>query len=325
MGGFLHRRTLRRYPRAWAVNSRYASSLMAAGLPYAIWEATTTRDELSASTRGEIRESGRGTGIGRALHERLLPVCERIEGQLYHRAAVLMAMSEYTRSLMIRTHRLPPWRVSVLPHPPAPRFLNALARAATQRGVPRSRERFRLLFVGRVDDPRKNFPLLLQSYIRARREGAPVSLTVAGPHTDRWRSSLGNIPADHEITILGHVDDDSLARAYLDHDALILTSKQEGFGIVVAEAFHAGLPVISTRCGGPEGVIAAADAGVLTGDSVQDLVRAIAAMATADARAMGARAGQYARRELSFDVFKERVRAATEAIVHSHPTEAVAG
>jgi glycosyltransferase involved in cell wall biosynthesis len=315
--GLLHRRRLQRYASGWVVNSRYAGSLYMAGVPYAIWEGTTTRDELRTSDRHAIRTSGRGTGLGRVIHELLLPVGERIEGLLYRGAAALLAMSDYTRTLMIDTHGLPPERVRVLPHPPTPTFLAALSRA--RRDQPRQGEAnvaFRLLFVGRVDDPRKNFPLLLDAYLRARAMSVPLTLTIVGPHSEKWRASLEDMPRENGITIMGRVDVDSLARAYLNHDALVLTSKQEGFGIVVAEAFHAGLPVVSTSCGGPEAAITTSGGGLLTGHSTTEVAEALARVAAArsDTAAMAQRALRYAATDLSFDRFKERVSAITREL-----------
>jgi len=40
-----------------------------------------------------------------------------------------------------------------------------------------------------------------------------------------------------------------------DHDALVLSSQVETFGVVLIEAMSAGLPVIATKCGGPESIV----------------------------------------------------------------------
>ena len=40
-----------------------------------------------------------------------------------------------------------------------------------------------------------------------------------------------------------------------DHDALVLSSEVETFGVVLVEAMSAGLPVIATKCGGPESIV----------------------------------------------------------------------
>jgi len=43
----------------------------------------------------------------------------------------------------------------------------------------------------------------------------------------------------------------------------VLSSEQEGLGIAVMEAMACGVPVVSTRCGGPEEIVAHGEAGFL--------------------------------------------------------------
>jgi glycosyltransferase involved in cell wall biosynthesis len=46
------------------------------------------------------------------------------------------------------------------------------------------------------------------------------------------------------------------------HHVLVLSSEVETFGVALVEAMTAGLPVIATRCGGPESIVSP-DTGML--------------------------------------------------------------
>ena len=313
LAGRLHRGLLKTFPVGWAVGSRYAESLRAAGIPYLIWEATTLRDEMDTVSVGAIRRSGRGSGLVTLLYKSLLPLNERLEARAYRQAEGVLALSQYTASRVRALHALDDDKVRVLLPPVTAAFFAALHRARSSRelaGVSGTTEArpVRLLFVGRVDDPRKNFPLLRDAFLRLRRAAVPVTLTVVGPHSVGWRSAQG-LDDESGVSFAGSVDHEELPGVLLDHDILVVSSQQEGFGIVVAEAMHAGLAVVSTRCGGPEQVLRESNGGVLVEHTSEALASAIGTLADDPARRteMGARARAYAERELSAGRFQERV------------------
>jgi len=313
LAGRLHRGLVKTFPVGWAVGSRYAESLRAAGIPYFIWEATTLRDEMDTVSVGAIRRSGRGSGLGTLLYKSLLPLNERLEARAYRQAQGVLALSQYTASRIRALHALDDDKVRVLLPPVTAAFLSALQRARRSSAPGRESDTaegkpIRLLFVGRVDDPRKNFPLLRDAFLRLRRAAVPVTLTVVGPHSVEWRSAQG-LDDQSGVSFAGSVDHNDLPGVLLDHEILVVSSRQEGFGIVVAEAMHAGLAVVSTRCGGPEQVLRESNGGVLVEHSSEALAAAIGTLAgdAALRTEMGARARAYAERELSSGRFQERV------------------
>lgn len=314
LAGHVHRRQLSEWRCGWAVNSRYAGALYAAGIPYLIWEPTTTRDELRASTTRAVRNAGRGTGVGRMIHRASLPIGERVEGMLYRAAVAVLAMSEYTRELILRTHDVPEARVRVLAHPPSPPFVEALADMAPSNArSPDIDGAWRLLFVGRADDPRKNFQLLLDAFRLVRATQPKATLTVVGPHSEQWRRTLALDGLADAIVFAGPVSVKALATAYREHDLLLVPSRQEGFGIIVAEAFVAGIPVVATRCGGPEAMIRESGAGLLVQHSPMAMASAaIDILANPDRwRTMADLARRYGAEALSFERFAKQVGAFT--------------
>lgn len=316
--GWLHRRRLRQWPCAWAATSRYASSLYASGMPYVVWEATPARDEMDAISIRAVRRNGNGTGFGAAAHRILSPVDERLECEIYRNARHLLAMSEYTRTLIVARHGILAERVEVLLSPPSTAFLHALdARTRSSSPPPCSQRPARLLFVGRVTDPRKNAGMLLEAFQIIRQNMPNATLTIVGRHTQQWRNNSGVDLQPSSVSLTGEIDLTSLASAYLAHDLLLVSSRQEGYGLVVAEALHAGLPVVSTRCGGPESIIRDSRGGALVDHTSSALAEGALGLLSNQDRWLSCsmNAATYARTVLSFEKFATRVSDITNSVV----------
>lgn len=94
--------------------------------------------------------------------------------------------------------------------------------------------------------PRKRVPLVLDALAMIR--DANLSLRIIGDPTrnaEHARSISDRI--DSRVTLLGVVDDDTLASELSRADALLLASSLEGYGMVLTEALHAGVPLIAAR------------------------------------------------------------------------------
>jgi glycosyltransferase involved in cell wall biosynthesis len=66
---------------------------------------------------------------------------------------------------------------------------------------------------------------------------------------------------EQEVEILGFRQD--VSEILQSHDLYILSSTHEGFSISAIEAMATGLPVIATRCGGPEEIVVEGVTGML--------------------------------------------------------------
>ncbi|MEU3148188.1 MULTISPECIES: glycosyltransferase [unclassified Streptomyces] len=173
--------------------------------------------------------AGQAETVLRRLRDRLLDPCER----------VLVPTPEARAEL---AHTLGPHRVALLrrgvdhdlfrPDP------TARARLVGEYGVPDGRPL--VLFAGRLDAT-KGVPLLAESIGLLRAGGSPAHLVVAGSgaEEDTVRRSLGP-----DVTLLGPLPQDRLARVYAGCDIFAFPSRTETSGNVVAEAMACGLAVV---------------------------------------------------------------------------------
>jgi len=79
-------------------------------------------------------------------------------------------------------------------------------------------------------------------------------LTIIGDGPEResilyWSKALG---LENRVDMVGYQPREAIASIYENADVFILVSSSETFGVAYVEAMAAGLPVIATRCGGPE-------------------------------------------------------------------------
>jgi glycosyltransferase involved in cell wall biosynthesis len=228
----------------WVVATLATHGLAArrAGRPYACW--------VSASVAAENRARARGLPPLRrlALHGNE-PLLRRLEREVLRGARQVYATSPASAAEAAAAAELEPDRIGILP---IPVDVEALVPEPDDRWAGRL-EAPMLTFVGRGDDPRKNVALALEALPLLRRRIPGARLRLVGPRQP---------PARDGVEVLGEVA--SLGETLAQSSLLLLPSRQEGFGIVAAEALAAGVPVVSTPSGGPEELLRASGGGVVT-------------------------------------------------------------
>lgn len=132
-----------------------------------------------------------------------------------------------------------------------------------------------ILCVGRLDDPRKNVELLLEAYARMpQRLRDQVQLILAGssgPSAAFW-VRVTQLGLAGRVAFVERPSRDELIALYQKAAVFALASDEEGLGVVLLEAMACGVPVVSTRSGGPDGIITDGSDGFLVPlDDVQAL------------------------------------------------------
>lgn len=122
------------------------------------------------------------------------------------------------------------------------------------------------LWVGRLNEPRKNIPLLLEAYARLVRvcPSVPQLILVGrGEWSPKYSTLLGKFGITERVQIISDASAEQLAELYRSASVFVLSSNEEGLGMVILEAMASGLPVISTDCGGPATAIVSGETGLL--------------------------------------------------------------
>lgn len=167
-----------------------------------------------------------------------------------------------------------------------------------------------ILTVSRINDPRKRIPLLLRAYAEAKEERTEIpDLYLVGEEPNETiLQTVRNLGIADHVRFLGRRSSAELVELYQHALCFVLSSAEEGLGIVIQEAMACGRPVLSTRCGGPETLIVDEKTGILTpvGD-VDALRRGIVRLVENPAlrREMGAASRQRVEEHYSEEVAKE--------------------
>jgi glycosyltransferase involved in cell wall biosynthesis len=198
--------------------------------------------------------------------------------RVVHAAERLIAVSEFTKRELVDLLGVPAAKIRVVP--------NGVADVFTPDGSKADGDY--VLAVGTLE-PRKNLARIA--------EAVDGELRVVGGRG--W----GDVRPPREVTWLGEVGDDELARLYRGARCLVYASLYEGFGLPVAEALACGCPVVTSE--------GSAMAEIAAGEAVY-----VDPLDVASIRAGIARAFPPARREIErWDAVARATRAVYEELV----------
>ncbi|MGJ8673013.1 glycosyltransferase [Rubritalea sp.] len=166
------------------------------------------------------------------------------------------------------------------------------------------------LFLSRVH-PKKGLPLLIEAWEKVKPSG--WKLEIAGPDSGGHQAELENqikrAGLEEVIRFVGPLDGDEIRSAYSRASLFILPTYSENFGIVVAEALAASVPVITTK-GAPWEILERENIGWWTEPSVEGireaLYEATCIKSLEDLREMGRRAPQVVREEYSWATISQQ-------------------
>lgn len=229
----------------------WANTVVGLGKPVAMHVATRARVER----RQRDARPTTAAGIWRKM---MTTVTDRLDDRALRSVTAIQVMNpwmlEYARSLnngrSVDVRYLPPGI-------DAETFRPAIQRGGTDRYV---------LWVGRPSDPRKNLGLLLDAFallpdhVRSRTR---IVLAGSPPFPEDLLERAVRLGVRDRLDLIENPDQPALLRLYQGASVLALPSDEEGFGMVLLEAMACAVPVVSTRSGGPDGIVTDREDGFL--------------------------------------------------------------
>lgn len=98
----------------------------------------------------------------------------------------------------------------------------------------------------------KGFDILLSAFKGMKSKYPQLYIIGSGERKKDITNLISNLQIEDRVKLLGLKSIGEISTILNKSDAFVLASRGETFGVVYIEAMLAGLPVIATRCGGPE-------------------------------------------------------------------------
>jgi glycosyltransferase involved in cell wall biosynthesis len=111
---------------------------------------------------------------------------------------------------------------------------------------------FTFVSVGRLV-PIKRFDMLIHAFSQMNENNeARLVIVGDGPEKKKLSNLVRTLNLEEKVELVGLKTPEEVSNILCGADCFVLSSHRETFGIVLIEAMAKGLPVVCTRCGGPE-------------------------------------------------------------------------
>jgi len=119
----------------------------------------------------------------------------------------------------------------------------------------------------------KNQEMLIKSFYKSFKNNLNVHLTIVGDGNEyeNLKKLVQKLNMTNQITLHGRASRLKIKELLHQSDAFVLSSKYETFGVVIIEAMACGIPVVTTKCGGPESIVVSDKIGFLCEIEEDDL------------------------------------------------------
>jgi L-malate glycosyltransferase len=129
--------------------------------------------------------------------------------------------------------------------------------------------------LGGMGNFRKGLDILLKSVSLLKQMDLMLHIGGDGIYLDSFKKLSKELGVYEKCKFYGEILPADIIAFYSRLDFYVLPSRDETFGVVVVEALSSGLPVIATRCGGPEEIINKDNGLLIEKENPEELAKAI--------------------------------------------------
>jgi L-malate glycosyltransferase len=129
---------------------------------------------------------------------------------------------------------------------------------------------------------RKRMDLTVEAFANCFSGNSQYRLIVIGdgPERKKIEELISRLKITKQVTVTGRLGRDKIGAYMESSDCFVLASQAETFGVVYIEALASGLPVVATKCKGPEGFINSSNGILIDIDNTKQLQDAMLYMSS---------------------------------------------
>jgi glycosyltransferase involved in cell wall biosynthesis len=118
----------------------------------------------------------------------------------------------------------------------------------------------------------KGFDLLIDAFNLAKfPDNVYLQIIGDGEEKSNILKKISDLNLVNQIIIHGYKSRSDIHKIFMDSNVFVLASRSETFGVVYIEALLSGLPVIATKCGGPEDIVNHSNGKLISIENVIEL------------------------------------------------------
>lgn len=175
---------------------------------------------------------------------------------------------------------------------------------------PRKRDgRFRMVSTGNLIHT-KRMDLTIEAFHKAFGSSSNAQLTIfgEGPKRKELEDQIRKLGMEQQIYLMGMCSRSEIAKELSHSDCFVLASESETFGVAYIEALASGVPVIATKCGGPEAFVTEENGIMVDVNNVNQLVEAMLYIHAHVDNYNREQISQETRQEFSLDMVARQIR-----------------